>query len=524
MTIESTTFSRIAIVFSGVLLAGYICVQTLLSKGSILGELYLYVAVGAFLLGLFSPRASIFALILCTAYIDFFKRLMVLGGNPDFFDVACSLATPPLLCAGSVINLTLSLLVGKKKLSKEIILTFLIATTFFLFSLLSMNETNSARGFGGLANGAAYPYLMLLIPTYFPNTADKLKLIRWIYICFIGVALYMFKHYFWGLAGFEIDYLNTNLSLEARILNEDSEVRRCFSTMNGAGIVSTMCALMFFWSFVSIEKASALKVFLRWTCALIYATAAFFTLSRTGWICGLVGLVAILLFRNFKITVLSYIVAISLIVALVALSPVIMDMNLLSDVERELKHFLGVDGILGETVTTLGTFNGRLLGWKNLMTKSIMWTPFGWKMAGLDVTKFNPLDLGDDTIVWSLIKYGYIPFFVGGAFILYFLLKLHKFICSLPMGSKERNIGNLCLATIVGIMFGGLGNGAQLAVFPLNVYLFMCMAFVFSLYTNRNSYKLVEYDSEEANHMSLGASRHASRLVPPQAARVTSAI
>lgn len=520
MAIESTTFSRIAVVFLGIFLAGYICVQALLSRSSILGELYLYVAVGAFLLGLFSPRAAIFALILCTGYIDFFKRLMVIGGYPNFFDVACSLATPPLLCAGSVINLTLSLLIGKRKLSKEIIITFLVATAFFLFSLLSMNETNSARGMGALANGAAYPYLMLLIPAYFPTTEDKLKLIRWIYICFIGVALYMFKHYFWGLAGFEIDYLKTNLSLEVRILNEDSEVRRCFSTMNGAGIVSTMCALMFFWSFVSIEKASASKIFLRWICAIIFATAAFFTLSRTGWICGFVGLIAIFLFQNFKTTILCYVAAISLTVSLVVFSPVIMDMNLLGDVETELRHVFSVDSILGEKATTLGTFNGRLLGWKNLMTKSMMWTPFGWKMAGLNVKKFNPLDLGDDTIVWSLIKYGYIPVFVGGALILFFLIKLHKFICSLPKDSKERNIGNLCLASIVAIMFGGLGNGAQLAVFPLNVYLFLCFSFVFSLYTNRDSYKQVEYDSEAANDLSMGGSRLASRLGPPQAARV----
>jgi len=175
-------------------------------------------------------------------------------------------------------------------------------------------------------------------------------------------------------------------------------------------------------------------------------------------------------------------------------------------------HVFNVNSSQGEKATTLGTFNGRLLGWKNLMTKSMMWTPFGWKMAGRDVRKYNPLDLGDDTIVWSLIKYGYIPVFMGGAFMLYFLIKLHKFICSLPKGSKERNIGNLCLATIVGILFGGLGNGAQLAVFPLNVYFFLCWAFVFSIYMNRNSHLKVEYDSEAVNDLPLGSARLANRL------------
>jgi len=512
MALDSSTYSRVAVVFLGIFFAGYICVQALLSRSSVLGELYLYVAVGAFLLGLFSPRTAIFALILCTGYIDFFKRLMVIAGYPNYFDVACSLATPPLLCAGAVINLSLSLLLGKRKISKEFIVTFLIATVFFLFALLSMNENNSARGMGALANGAAYPYLVLLIPAYFPNTVDKLKLIRWIYVCFIGVALYMFKHYYWGLAGFEIDYLKTNLSLEARILSEDSEVRRCFSTMNGAGIVSTMCALMFFWSFVSIEKASASKVFIRWICAFVFAAAAFFTLSRTGWICGLVGLITIVLFQNFKTTILTYVLGISLVVSLVVFSPVIMEMGLVGNAEKELMHVFNVNSSQGEKATTLGTFNGRLLGWKNLMTKSMMWTPFGWKMAGRDVRKYNPLDLGDDTIVWSLIKYGYIPVFFGGAFMLYFLIKLHKFICSLPKGSKERNIGNLCLATIVGILFGGLGNGAQLAVFPLNVYFFLCWAFVFSIYMNRNSYLKVEYDSEVVNDLPLGSARLANRL------------
>lgn len=483
--INSSSVTRIFVLLFGILVAAYICIQALLSNTSVLGQLYLYVAIAAFLTGLLSPKTALFALIISTGYLEYFKRLMAISGNPTNFDVACSLATAPLLCAGAVINLLLGIVLRKRKMSKELIISFLLASLMLLFSVFVLGTGDLARRLGGIANTSAYPFLLVLIPAFLTDINDKIKLFRWAYVVFVGVALYMFYHNYYGLTWFEIDYLNTGLSLEARILLESEDVRRCFSTLSSASIVSTMCSLMILWSFVHLEKISIFNKVLKYVCCVIFAFAAYFTLSRTGWICGIVAVASYVAFQSYKTAVLTYFSGIFLVTALVVFSPFILDNNLVAKLDTEIKSTFSISNAKVEKATTLGTFNGRLLGYKNLMTKSMMWTPFGWAAAGKDVKKFDPLDLGDDTIVWSIIKYGYVSCLVAGVGLLTFLLSVHKFIGSLPKIAPERKLGNMCLATILGILVGGIGNGAQLHVFPVNVYLFLCLAIVFSLFIKR---------------------------------------
>jgi hypothetical protein len=121
------------------------------------------------------------------------------------------------------------------------------------------------------------------------------------------------------------------------------------------------------------------------------------------------------------------------------------------------------------------------------MTKDHMLTPFGWKFDGQDFKDFDLTDLGDDIIFWSVVKYGYIPVSLGFLLFIMFLYKLHRFVCSLPFGSNERKISNICLATSIGIIVGGIGNAAQLSVFPVNIYFYLCLAFVYSIYLENKS-------------------------------------
>lgn len=477
---QSISISRFIILLLGIFFAIYILIEAITSRTSVLGKLYLYIAIAAFLTGLLKPRVAIYVLIFCTAYIDFFKRLMVIAGNPTNLDVMYSLATPPLLCGGAMINLLLSAFVAKIKVTSSLIFTLVFACGLTMVSVIT-STGEGIRSFGGIVNFVAYPYLLVLIPVFFQKTEDKVQLMKFIYIVFIGVAIYMMKHGLYGLADFEYAYLLTNLSQEVRILVE-GENMRCFSTMNGAGIVSVMCALMFFWSFASVWKPSFFLAFIRWCLAAIFMVACYLTLSRTGWLCGGVSCVAYLLFRNWKTTVAAYSVGIGSVILLVTLSPLIKDMKLLEKAEMQMKYLLKGNDSRLEQATTIGSFNGRLNGWVNLMTKDHMLTPFGWKFDGQDFKDFDLIDLGDDMIFWSVVKYGYIPVSLGFLLFIIFLYKLHRFVCSLPFGSKERKISNICLATSIGIIVGGIGNAAQLNVFPVNIYFYLCLAFVYSIY------------------------------------------
>jgi hypothetical protein len=482
---NQSAITKFAIVFLGIALGLYVLIESLTTKTAILGKFYLFFAVGAFLTGLFKPKTAIYALIICTAYIDLFKRLMVVSGQPTTFDLACTLATPPLFCAGAMCNLAFSIILRKIKLSKGLVASLCVATAFLLLGVLTLSA-DGVRGFGGLVNATAYPFLLVLIPVYFPDIEDKRKIFVLIFVVFVGVALYMIKHGIYGLAQFEYDYLLTSLTQEVRILTE-GENMRCFSTMNGAGIVSTMCALMFFWSYVNVWKRGALSLLLRMSCSVVFVIACYFTLSRTGWVCGIVAFISYFLFKRWSTTVAAYFLGISSVICLVAFSPLIKDYKVIENAESFLKREFNTGDSRVDQATTLGTFNGRIDGWVNLMTKKHIWTPFGWKLAGKRFKDYELIDLGDDAIFWFIVKYGYIPCFLGGVLMLTFLYKLHRFIQELPYASLEKRIAVVCLASVIGLLSGGLGNAAQMSVFPVNVYLYLCLAFVFSIYLQRKT-------------------------------------
>ena len=484
MQLETSSLSKIGIVILGLMLGTYVIVESILSGTSVVGRLYLFVAISAFFFGVFSPRNAIFVLIICTGYIDFFKRLIVIAAQPTYFDVACSLATPPLLCAGAMINLLLSYVMGRISLTKELIYSLVFAIAVLIVAVLAGGGSGGSRDFGGLVNSAAYPFLLVLIPAYFPTIEDKQKLMKFIYVSFIGVAIYMIKHAYFGLADFEYDYLLTNLSQEVRILVE-GENMRCFSTMNGAGIVSIMCSLMAFWSLVNVWKKTGGWKAIRIVLFFLFSFAAYLTLSRTGWVCGSAALICYILFVRRSTTVAAYVGGFVMVVSLVVFSPLIKDMRIVEKVETELKAVFGTGDSRTKQVLTLGSVNGRLAGWVNLMTKDNMWTPFGWKAAGVDIKKFEGSDLGDDLIFWSVVKYGYVTLAVVIIIVFAFLGKLHGAVFRLPRYSKERKMANISLATSAGIISGGMSNAAQLYVFPVNIYFYLCLAFVYSIYIQR---------------------------------------
>lgn len=510
MKVDSSAISKILIVTIGAILGVYIIIEAILSNTSVLGQLYLYVAIAALILGLFYPKIAIYALIFCTGYIDFFKRLMVIAGQPTNFDVACSLATPPLLCAGAMTAWFIGGVMGKSKITKSQFYSLLISFALLAVTIFSTGD-EGVRGLGKVANTAAYPFLLVLLPVYFSSTEDKIKLMKFIYVTFIGVALYMLKHAYFGLADFEYDYLLTNLSQEVRILVEGSNMRM-FSTMNGAAIVSIMCGLMFAWSFINPWSQKVRYIALRWSCAILFAVASYFTLSRTGWACGLASLFFYVAFRRWSSTVLIYAVSIIGITSMVIFSPTIRDMQLIEKFEVSVRSITSTATYSrADQAITIGSMNGRLQGWVNLMTKENMWTPFGWRMAGRRMRDVNSADMGDDIIFWAIMQFGYVVCVIMGILLLAFMFKLHRFVCSLPSRSQERKLSTMCLATSVGILFGGLSNSAQLLVFPVNIYFYLNIAFVYSFYIqNRESMSVKKLD------------RGTSREIPgylPQAAR-----
>jgi hypothetical protein len=277
----------------GLLLGLYILVDVLLARSSSLGQLYLFVAIGSFVLGLANPKTAIYVTIFCTIYIDVFKRLMVIGGIPDFQNVAYVLAIPPLLIAGSVITLFLSYVMGKNEISKDVIYSFICSIAVVAITALgiALGDGQGAGKLSSAVNQGFYAFLFFVIPSLFRSDEDRRKLLHFTFVLLIPSAFYTFWQKHFGYADYEYKYLMSGLTIEAKNLVESvGGELRCFSTFNGSGTASTMYSIFVLNCLVSLKQGNATPTFMqRLGKALllpIFMAAAYFTIIRTGWVGG----------------------------------------------------------------------------------------------------------------------------------------------------------------------------------------------------------------------------------------------
>ena len=479
----------IATVAACLILGLFILVDVLTGTGNALANTYLYAAIGGFLLGLAAPKNSIIPILLLSVNVDLLKRFMVVYGYTAEQDLYWIMGLAPLMLFGIVLNLVLSHLTGKARLPQEHQILFIVAT--ILCSALTISQIVS-QGFGGRAlgnaiNGGLYWYLIFAIPVLYSSVEERAKLLKVIFVIFVPVALYMFWHYFVGLNDFELDYLASGLSIEGRVLFQNTGALngidgglRGFSTMSGASVVSTMLSTLVLLVMTPIDQLGArFKIrswMLRLSVATLFIVAAYFTMTRKGWFCGLCAVAAYWALRNKVTIVLFYTTAIVTFVAVVLASSAIVKYRLLDEFQVKLHSIISPgDNVTQQKVLIMGTMYDRFKGWSNL-TEPDIWTPFGFKIAGME----KELDKETATRMWGhditvdlLIKLGYVPLFFIGVGAVFGAYWLHSNLLAIPNGTRERKIATLCLALAMGISFGAFANANQLKAFPQNLYAFL---------------------------------------------------
>lgn len=461
------------------------------SRTSSLGLLYLYVAIGSLVFALYNPRLAVFMLIPCTCYIDHFKRLMVYYGNPTPNEVAYILSIPPVMITGAVISVLLSFVLGHAKITKTVIISFVFASIFLLLGMLGILTSSDAstrglRGLGAALNTGLYAYFLFLIPTLFPTTEQRIKLLKWTFYCFIPVAIYMFRHFFFGLADFEVAYLMTGLSQEYRILFENGDALRGFSTMNGSGTVSTMLSLTSLIGFILLNRSDArnpVKRIVMILLALVMISGALMTLTRGGWVCGIVAFGAYFMFASKLRTFIAYIIGVGSLSLVILSAPYLIESRAHVKFEKVLKDVaLNVwDSPEMYRTVTLGTIERRLEGWSNLLNEPKLWTPFGFTFAGKGEGSADAATTwGHDIFVDSLTKYGYVTSIGALVIMAIFIYRMHKFQFGFAKTDENRALIRVCLALLIGLAAGGVGSGSQFRTFPQNVYLFLWISIPFA--------------------------------------------
>lgn len=491
----------------------YVMVEVLLARSSSLGQLYLFLAIGALIFGMNKPRAAMYVLMFSTVYIDVLKRLMVVGGNPTFQDVAYILAIPPLLVAGSIISVFLGVTVGRGRMTRDMAISLVVSLVVVGVTVIgTLKATDDSAGLGrlsGLVNQGFYSFLFFTIPVLFPSDEDRRKLLAFSFITFIPSVLYMFWQRKFGYADYEITYLQSGLTIEAKNLVETMGQVRCFSTFNGAGTASTLLSIYILYCFVPLrpgnEKPTFFQRFGKWMLAPLFLLASYFTIVRTGWACGIGSLVGYAFLGTKMRARLGIAFAAGLFALVILLAPIMIRDRWLGSMESVLKEVVLAttnDPTLQRAVV-LGTAQDRVQGWANLTTNTMIWQPFGFAASGISMRNTTNADFhwGHDALIDALIQYGYVPLILGVALASFLFSKLFSYMYSLPRSALAFKNTRLCLALACGILVGAMGNGAQFRNFPQNLFFALWLAIPFATYqeamrARKRGYKEVRADGQ----------------------------
>jgi hypothetical protein len=503
----------------------WLITEVLLSRTSSVGELYLYVTIAAGIVALVRPVFAVYIILPLTCYIDFFKRLMVIGGYPTQLEVAYIMALPLALILGAVGGQLLSVLVGRVRLGRTGIVTFVIATVVLFLSVLAMSEVIGIRTLGIGLNEGGYAYLLFLVPQVLDTPEKRRRYMGWTIVFFVPVALYMIKQFYFGLADFEYAYLEAGLSQELRILLEfGGEAPRYFSTMSGAATVSTMLSLMVLPALAPImgdgRKARAGRYVAGAIAAILFTVAAAMTVSRGGWVCGACAIVAYILFGGRRRTTIFYVMAVSVFLITAYSSDYLIKYRLLDEWQQDLSTAVlsKSGGANVERAIILGTMYDRLSGWRNLLDPTIF-PPFGTLFGGeIKYTARDELLLGHDMLTNWMGRLGWFPMLLLIAALGLFVVRMHRFQFGLDRQSLDFRIVRMSLALAAGMLVGGLANSAQLAAFPQNFYFYLWVAFVLGTYLERRQQATQSGTGEE----DVGAVADAAGFPRPAAAGMAS--
>jgi hypothetical protein len=483
---NNSGFSRIVVTFAVMILALYISLDVFAGGRNAFGKFYMYALVGGGIVGLVSPRKGFFFLLFLTAYLDYFKRLMILDNGISTEDLYCVLGIAPATMAGITISVIYNASIGSepRRPWEGWLMGGTIAVVGLTGALGALSGGGGFRAAGDLVNSAIYLFLIFVIPAIFRTPDDLRYLLKTSILMFIPSVCYYLYQTFAGFTWWEMEYMLRGYTIEIRQLNE--RVPRVFGTLNGAGaatvIYSIDVALLLFGGFWKYRDDSGQKkdgsIIPRVFLAFFFAFAAYRTFSRTGWVQGLIAAVCFWAFRSRFFTRAFYGGAIFILGVTVAFSGYMVKHNVLSDWNGVIQAAGASDESL--QATNLSTLNARLDGFYFITNDSRLWTPFGVGWQGRSVEQALGNRDVHDAFSAMLLRVGYVPLLIG-IMLAYFVLRaVHRFVNTQTDGLSA-TLGAACLGSAIAVASAATVSGAALSNYPVNFYLYFYMGIVVSL-------------------------------------------
>ena len=504
---NGNAINSIAATFALLAASLWVAFDIFTSGGNAVARSYMYVMGASGIYGLLSPHRAFYILLFLTAYLDYFKRLMIFDSALSRMDLYFVLGIAPCTLVGIAVSVLYQHFMGRSEprpgLLRLMFFTFTGAAALLLVSMTGANK--GFRSLGDSVNAAVYLLLLYTVPALFRTPGDLKKLLKICVVLYVPAIIYMLVHFFRdGIFDWEMDYVKSGLTGEIRQLMERKF--RPFGTMNSAANASTVFGLILALIVSGIWKYRSLPPYDRQTNPITrfllivpIGLAMYATFSRMGWISCVVSIVAVWFFKRRALTLLGYSLALTAAVATVLASPYLLRYKILNRISEDLIDNQGSDE--WTQTANISTLNDRLEGFNALVTNPKVWTPLGLRFSPYNeqsvISQVRSHDLFTDT----LLRYGYLPILLGLVFGGILLARLHRFIFDHPPG-LSREMAATCLAAALTITAGGLVNGAQLSTYPVNFFIWLMFSVVASLMMHASEQKalapLPEKDSPPA--------------------------
>ncbi len=461
---------RAFIIFLGGIGAVYVMLSVLLGGGNTIGALAQFLSIGSCILAVLQPRLALYLMVLYAGYSDLLKRMMIFDGHVTMNDIMWVRALCPLTLAGICIGTLVRSLHDGSFHQRRKLVSLLVCFLGFIVS--GVSALRSGSGFNAaatqLADGAAYMFLLFVVPCIFRTPAQIIAFIKYCLIVFIPVALYGIKQQIFGLSEFEIEYLNSGLTVLSKHLDD---VRpRPFSTLVDSSPFGTTCAVCACLALMvrrhhrdTGTRAWGGMSFVLFTLFVVACIASMARIANINW---LLPILLLPVLRSARGTAALYAT-----VATMFVTACIFAQELINAVTRltlwALENFGGT--AIGVQFSRFWTICDRLDGMHDIAHNPLMWTMFGYGTKGAADLHEAHMVASHDLISNLLLEIGWLPL---GILLVIAALALHSFHRSV-LGLRGTPVFSICL-WMVGIEFGLLVHnifaGNVTSTFPVNFF------------------------------------------------------
>ena len=421
------------------------------------------------------PKQGLYLVLLETASVDLFKKLLVIFGDTSQLDVSYMLAIPPLTVMGVGVGLLLKrVFQGRILERREWPLVLLVLAVFGMVTITALRGNQGKLGIlQQIAESGSYATLVLLVPALLPTVPEVVCFLRTALFIYLPVSLYGIWQDHFGLAGFELTYMLTGLS---QLVKELDDLRpRVFSTLNSNhafSIIMAFCsALCFAQAQVRFQdrRLNRHRVFLLLS-SVLFAYALVISVRRTGWLLLLLTMLAHVCFRSGRSTVGFYAGATTLVVLLFS------NAQYIDENWYYWQQLLPAGSDFNEQAFRIGTFTDRVRSYQATLTNPELRSWFGLGIGGRM--------LAHDAIGEALASYGFAGLALIGLLCAIFLTKIHQLVLAARHRPSFR-LATLLLGLLAANLVTSIIFQSHINIFPANFFFWLCAGLLVSLIMDR---------------------------------------